>query len=223
MFVAQALSAEGSCQHIVNQVALKRALGGLPRCATDTGAYCRARSRLPEQMIADLVRETGALVSPARFVARDGRIASVGPESLQGLKIGVRRGTTFDNYLTDNFSGVSDIHRYSTQPDALLDLVLGRIDLILGDHITLEQNFLESPQGEGFGFIDAPVTDSRWFGYGNGVALPKGDPGMRQILDRAVADMQAKGVLRRISERWFGYQVRDLSAELRPGAKAAVP
>jgi hypothetical protein len=63
MFLAQALSADGSCQHIVNQVALKRALGGLPRCATDTGAYCRARSRLPEQMIADLARETGALIS----------------------------------------------------------------------------------------------------------------------------------------------------------------
>jgi hypothetical protein len=39
MRLAQALSADGSCQHIVNQVALKRALGGLPRCATDTGAY----------------------------------------------------------------------------------------------------------------------------------------------------------------------------------------
>ncbi len=63
MFLAQALSRDGSCQHIVNQVALKRALGGLPRCATDTGAYCRARSRLPEQMIADLARETGALIS----------------------------------------------------------------------------------------------------------------------------------------------------------------
>lgn len=147
--------------------------------------------------------------SPARFLAREGRVASIGPEALKGLKIGVRRGTTFDNYVTDNFSGIGDIHRYSTQPDALLDLVLGRIDLILGDHITLAQTFLKTPQGKGFVFVGAPVADTRWFGYGNGVALPKGEAGMLQILDRAVADMQAKGGLQRISERWFGYDVGD--------------
>ena len=41
MFLAQALSSDGSCQHIVNQVALKRALGG---CATMRYGYGRLLS-----------------------------------------------------------------------------------------------------------------------------------------------------------------------------------
>ena len=43
MFVTQALSADRSCQHIVNQAAMKRLVDGLPVCSTHTGGYCRAR------------------------------------------------------------------------------------------------------------------------------------------------------------------------------------
>lgn len=37
---------------------------------------------------------------------------------------------------------------------------------------------------------------------------------MLRILDRAVADIRANGALRRIGERWFGYDVQDLTAAL---------
>jgi hypothetical protein len=43
MFVSQALSADRSCQAIVNQSAVQRLTGGLPGCSTHTGGYCRAR------------------------------------------------------------------------------------------------------------------------------------------------------------------------------------
>src|SRR5688572_23045394 len=45
MFVAQALSADRSCQRVVNESAVKRLVGGLPQCSTHTGGYCRARQR----------------------------------------------------------------------------------------------------------------------------------------------------------------------------------
>jgi ABC-type amino acid transport substrate-binding protein len=152
--------------------------------------------------------------SPGRFVAREGRLGALDPERLKGLKIGVRRGTTFDHYVSDNYAEASEIHRYSTQPDALLDLVLGRIDVILGDHIAIEENFLKLPQGQGFAFVGPPVADARWLGHGNGVAVPLRNPGMLRILDRAAADIRANGALRRISERWFSYDVQDLTAAL---------
>ena len=47
MFLAQAMSADRSCQQAVNEAAIKRLNGGLPQCSTHTGAYCRARQRLP--------------------------------------------------------------------------------------------------------------------------------------------------------------------------------
>jgi hypothetical protein len=53
-FLAQALSPDGSCREAVNDVAVKRLLGGLSPCSTNTSAYCQARGRLPQEMISTL-------------------------------------------------------------------------------------------------------------------------------------------------------------------------
>ena len=63
MFLAQALSADRSCQKAVNDTALKRLAGGLALCSTHTGAYCRARQRLPVEMVCSLARFTGRWVT----------------------------------------------------------------------------------------------------------------------------------------------------------------
>jgi len=63
MFLAQAMSADRSCQRAVNESAIKRLAGGLPGCSTHTGAYCRARERLPVEMVCGLVHHTGELMS----------------------------------------------------------------------------------------------------------------------------------------------------------------
>jgi hypothetical protein len=59
MFLRQALSEDRSCQRAVNDTALARVAGNLPRCSTYTGAYCRARQRLPTTLIASLTRHSG--------------------------------------------------------------------------------------------------------------------------------------------------------------------
>ena len=59
MLMAQALSADGSCQKAVNEAAVKRLAGGLSGCSTHTGTYCRARTRLPLDTVSTLTRYTG--------------------------------------------------------------------------------------------------------------------------------------------------------------------
>jgi hypothetical protein len=59
MFLAQAMSADRSCQNSVNQSALTRLSGGLQPGSTRTGGYCRARQRLPLEMVSDLTRNIG--------------------------------------------------------------------------------------------------------------------------------------------------------------------
>lgn len=63
MFLSQALSADRSCQRAVNEAAVKRLTAGLPRVSTHTGAYCRARMRLPEPMLSGLMQHTGRMIS----------------------------------------------------------------------------------------------------------------------------------------------------------------
>ena len=62
MFIKQALEADGSCQRAVNAWAAQRAAEGLSPHSVRTGAYCRARQRLPAEMVTALTRETGKLL-----------------------------------------------------------------------------------------------------------------------------------------------------------------
>jgi hypothetical protein len=63
LFMAQTLNPDSSCQQTVNQYAIDRMANGLKPCSTNTGGYCRARQRLPLEMIRSLARETGRQVS----------------------------------------------------------------------------------------------------------------------------------------------------------------
>lgn len=63
MFLAQAMSADRSCQHAVNDLSIKRLCGGLKPSSTYTGAYCKARKRLPVEMVSTLLRHTGCSIS----------------------------------------------------------------------------------------------------------------------------------------------------------------
>lgn len=62
MFLAQALGADRSCQQIVNQAAVQRLTTQLPVCSTHTGAYCRARQRLPLDLMRTLTGELGEMI-----------------------------------------------------------------------------------------------------------------------------------------------------------------
>lgn len=63
MFIAQAMKPDRSCQSIVNDSAVKRLVYGLPQCSTKTGGYCKARQRLPLDMIMEMVKCSGRLIA----------------------------------------------------------------------------------------------------------------------------------------------------------------
>ena len=77
MFLAQAMSADRSCQQIVNQNSVQRLMGGLSASSTYTGGFCRARQRLPLSMIQSLTETVGDWVdqqTPEQWLWRDRRV-----------------------------------------------------------------------------------------------------------------------------------------------------
>lgn len=59
LFLGQALGPDPSCRAAVARLNADRAARGLRPCSPRTGAYCQARGRLPERLVADLARQTG--------------------------------------------------------------------------------------------------------------------------------------------------------------------
>jgi hypothetical protein len=62
MFMGQVLDEDGSCQKAVDGWAAQRAADGLSVRSVNTGAYCKARQRLPTAMVSTLARHTGKLL-----------------------------------------------------------------------------------------------------------------------------------------------------------------
>lgn len=145
--------------------------------------------------------------SPAGFVARIGAELKISDSGLRGKRFGVKRGTTFDNYLSDNYQDIAEISRYSSHDEALLDLVLGRLDLVLGDYISMDQNFLSREIGFDFEFVGVPLSDSRWFGEGIGIAVNRQDETLRSQLDQALLKIRADGRYQQIQQKYFEYDI----------------
>jgi len=59
VFLSQSLSPDHSCRDAVARLIAWRVAQGLAPCSADTGAYCTARSDLPEEALHELVRDTG--------------------------------------------------------------------------------------------------------------------------------------------------------------------
>ncbi len=56
LFIGQALSADGACQDAVARNLSERTARGARQCSLNTGPYCKARGRLPVELIVELQR-----------------------------------------------------------------------------------------------------------------------------------------------------------------------
>lgn len=62
-FLLQVLSPDGSCRDAVTRLRAFQGAQGEPPCSPNTGSYCKARGRLPEEVVACLAREVGHRLS----------------------------------------------------------------------------------------------------------------------------------------------------------------
>lgn len=145
--------------------------------------------------------------TPAKFVAKEGADIEISKEGLAGKSVAVQRATIHENFVRDNFGDVVDIRAYATQDEANMDLVSGRVDLVLADSVVLLEGFLRTDAGKGFAFIGPDFTDPKWFGDGAGIAVRKGEDDLREALNAAIAQIRSDGTYKQINEKYFDFDV----------------
>ena len=80
VFLSQCLSPDHSCRDAVARLIAWRLARGLRPCSAETGAYCAARSNLPEDVCRQLVRQTGRELedqAPSAWLWRGRRVRVV--------------------------------------------------------------------------------------------------------------------------------------------------
>ena len=118
----------------------------------------------------------------------------------------MQRTTTHDRFATEHFKS-SEIVRYAKQDEVFLDLAAGRIDAVLCDSVSADMGFMKTPAGKGFARVGAPIDDPKIFGIGAGIAVRKGDTGLQQKLNAAIAAIRANGTYKKIQDKYFDFDV----------------
>jgi arginine/ornithine transport system substrate-binding protein len=144
---------------------------------------------------------------PARFLRRKGSPVEPVAGRLKGRRIAVQASTTHDQFVTATFAGEAEVVRFETLPLAVAALAEGRVDLVMGDALALDKGALKTQQGAGLELCGPSYTDPRWFGYGAGIVVRKGNRELVERLDAALDALRAKGEHARIAKAYFGFDI----------------
>ncbi len=141
--------------------------------------------------------------TPAKFVAKKGSGIEISKEGLEGKIIGVQVSTIHENFARDTFGDVAEIKAYDTQENANLDLVSGRVDVIIADSVALDEGFLQTDMGKDYEFVGPDFTDPKYFGEGAGIAVRKGETELRDAFNAAIDAIRADGTYKAINYKFF--------------------
>lgn len=159
------------------------------------------------QLLADLDFTDRYFFTPGRFAGkRDLQLATVTPESLEGKRIAVVRGSAHEAYLKTFFngSGILVMDNADKARDALLG---GQVDLLFEDGVGLAF-WLNGTNSKGCcDFKGGPFLEPRFFGDGMAIAVPRKDPQMRKLLNVALRRVRDSGRLDELVQRYFPYRI----------------
>ncbi|MGV8918146.1 MAG: ABC transporter substrate-binding protein [Pseudomonas sp.] len=146
--------------------------------------------------------------TPSRFVMKTGAVLNDPATDLKGKKVGVLRASTHDRYATDVLqpAGV-EVVRYSSQQEANMDLVSGRVDALLADSVNLDDGFLKTDAGKGYAFAGPEYNDPKYFGGGAGIAVRKGDTALTQQFNDAIVAVRANGKYQQVQDKYFKFNI----------------
>lgn len=147
--------------------------------------------------------------TPAMFVGRKDTAFESGPDGalaldkLNGKILGVQVSTVHYSYAEAKLKDIAEIKTYDTQENANLDLIAGRVDLLLADSIALTDSLLNTPDGADFEVKGKPFTDPL-MGAGVGVAVRKGDP-LKDKFSAAIKALRDNGKYKEINDKYFKF------------------
>ena len=130
----------------------------------------------------------------------------VSPAALKGKTIGTQSSTIHANFL-EAFYKDSQIKLYPTQDEPNLDLANGRIDYVVGDGL-VEGDFIEK-KGNGCCRIVSEIKRVPGIhGIGVGAAFRPDDTDLRDMFNKAIAELDADGTYNKLEAKYFKSDIR---------------
>ena len=124
---------------------------------------------------------------------------------LKGKVVGVQGASIAAAFLEKYLKGVVEVREYRTTDQHDLDLASGRVDLIMASMAYLT-TAATKPGNEDM-VITGPRFQGGVLGRGSSIGLRKNEGELKAKLDQAITEAKADGTIKRLSEKYFGYDV----------------
>lgn len=135
-----------------------------------------------------------------RFLAPKGKDFDL--ENLDGKVIGAQRATLAAQYLEDNYQDNATLKLYDTQDNVYLDLVSGRLDIVLSDELPTYDWLKTSGNGGDFEFKGQSFKKEDEIG----IAVRKGDK-LKDKFNKALDEILADGTYEKINAKYFPFSI----------------
>jgi arginine transport system substrate-binding protein len=122
---------------------------------------------------------------------------------LPGKTIGVQAGSTFEKYLQDKYGNTITIKTYASVQEAFLDIVSGRVDVVIADTPIAQSWLKQNNNNKTFSIVEQPIVDHTYFGAGFGIAVRKNSTELVNSLNQALTEIKANGVYEKIFKKYF--------------------
>lgn len=125
--------------------------------------------------------------------------------ALKGKVIGVQSASIAAAFVEKYLKGAVEVREYKTTDQHDLDLVAGRVDVVMASTAYLTTT-AGKPGNEGV-VLAGPRFQGGLLGRGSAIAVRKGDTELKDRLDAAIQAANADGTIRGLSDKYFGYDV----------------
>ncbi|RTH97014.1 amino acid ABC transporter substrate-binding protein [Thermus scotoductus] len=122
-------------------------------------------------------------------------------KDLQGKVVGVQIGTTYME-AAQKIPGIKQVRTYQKDPEALQDLLAGRLDAWITDRFVAKEAIKERK------LENALQVGELVFQERVAMAVAKGNKSVLGALNQALSDLMKDGTYSQISKKWFGEDVR---------------
>ncbi|WP_447556492.1 transporter substrate-binding domain-containing protein [Vreelandella sp. EE22] len=148
--------------------------------------------------------------NPSVWVTPEGREIDIDDwESLEGLNVGVQRGTIRDMYITDNYGDIVNVRRFATGEELALDVSAGRLDAAFMYYPLALSTLQVDAEGSGIVTSSPLIREpKRYFGHGVAAAFHPRNEALAEAFNEALREIKQDGTYDEIMNRHVDYDIK---------------
>ena len=130
-------------------------------------------------------------------------------EALEGLSVGVQRGTIRDEYITDTYGDLVDVRRYATGEDLAVDVRAGRIDAGFMYYPLALSSLQVNAEGSGIVTRSPLIREPKsYFGHGVAAAFHPRNEALAEQFNEALREIKQDGTYDELMHKYVDYDIK---------------